>query len=166
MISKIPFGTADEFNVIIEVPQGEAKKYAYDAEIEAVKLSRVLYDGLVFPFNYGFVAETESGDGRHLDAFILATHPLSRGTVVLCRAIGMLKMKDRGKQDNKIIAVPISENRMEGLNDITDWPEEEKEKIKDFYKIAAAQWDSTIELLGYENKDAAKKELLRTLEYN
>jgi inorganic pyrophosphatase len=55
MISKIPFGDAEAFNVIIEVSQGGAKKYAYDSEMEAVKLNRVLYDDLVFPFNYDSV---------------------------------------------------------------------------------------------------------------
>ena len=165
MISKIPFGDADAFNVIIEVSQGGAKKYAYDSEMEAVKLKRELYDGLVFPFNYGFVAQTESGDGRHLDAFVISTHPLTHGTVVSCRAIGMLKMVDRSKQDNKIIAVPVMENRLENLRDITDWPQTEQQKITDFYKIAAAQWDSSIQLNGFEGKEAAKKELLRTLEF-
>ncbi len=166
MISKIPFGDAEAFNVIIEVSQGGAKKYAYDSEMEAVKLNRVLYDDLVFPFNYGFVAQTESGDGRHLDAFVLATHPLTHGTVVTCRAIGLLKMVDRNKQDNKIIAVPLSESRMTDLADITDWPQSEQQKIIEFYQTAAAQWDSSIQLNGFEGKEAAKKELLRTLEFS
>lgn len=164
-ISKIPFGEVDAFNVVIEVSEGAPKKYAYDSEIEAVKLSRVLYDGLVMPFNYGFITQTESADGNHLDAFILCTHPLSRGTVVTCRTIGMLKMNDRGKQDNKIIAVPLNENRMENLQDIADWPEVEQEKILNFYRQASVQWDSTIELLGFTNKESAKKEILRTLEF-
>ncbi len=166
MISKIPFGDPESFNVIIEVSKGGAKKYAYDSEMEAVKLKRVLYDCLVFPFNYGFVAQTESGDGRHLDAFVLSTHPLTHGTVVSCRAIGMLKMVDRSKQDNKIIAVPVMENRLENIQDIGDWPQTEQQKIIDFYNTAAAQWDSSIQLNGFEGKEAAKKELLRTLEYS
>ena len=166
MIKKIPFGEIDAFNVMVEVSEGGAKKYAYDTEMEAVKLSRVLYDGLVMPFNYGFIAQTENADSNHLDVFILCTHPLSRGTVVECRAIGMLKMNDRGKQDNKIIAVPLNESRMENLQDITDWPESEQEKILNFYRQASVQWDSTIELLGFANKESAKKEILRTLEFS
>lgn len=165
-INKISFGEVNAFNVIIEVSEGGAKKYAYDREMETFKLSRLLYDGLVMPFNYGFVAQTENADGNHLDAFILCTHPLSRGIVATCRTIGMLKMNDRGKQDNKIIAVPLSEIRMEYLQDITDWPETEQEKILNFYRQASVQWGSTIELLGFVNKEAAKKELLRTLEFS
>ncbi|MDE2311737.1 MAG: inorganic diphosphatase [Patescibacteria group bacterium] len=166
MIKKIPFGRPEAFNVVVEVAAGGSKKYAYDGEIGAIKLSRVLYDGLKFPFNYGFVAATENYDGGHLDAFIFSTHPLMAGMVAQCRAVGMLQLIDHGKPDHKILAVPLAENRLDRLQDIGDVPIGDKQKILDFYRAAASQWDRSIQIEGFADKIAAKKELLRTLEFD
>ncbi|MDR3643243.1 MAG: inorganic diphosphatase [Candidatus Doudnabacteria bacterium] len=164
-IKIIPFGEVEAFNAVIEVPQGEMKKYAYDPELGSIKLTRVLYDGIKFPFNYGFVAGTENHDGGHLDVFVISTHAITRGTVVVCRAIGVMEMEDQGKPDHKIIAVPNTETRLANLKDIKDFEESEREKISLFYRSAAEQWGLAIKLLGFADKAKAKKELLRTLQF-
>lgn len=158
----LPFGELDAFNVVIEVPKGGAKKYAYDSELDAIKLSRVLYDGLTFPFNYGFVARTENHDGGHLDAFVIATHPITRGTVVVCRAVGMVELNDHGKPDHKILAVPLSERRLEHIQEIGDVLDSDRQSILNFYLGVSKQWDRTMHLKGFVGKIAARKELLRT----
>ncbi|MCL5667387.1 MAG: inorganic diphosphatase [Patescibacteria group bacterium] len=159
---KVPFGEIEAFNVVIEVPTGSAKKYAYDPEMDALKLSQVLYDNVGFPFNYGYVAETESGDGENLDAFVLSTHPLATGTVVTCRAIGLIELIDRGQEDHKVIAVPLSEHRFDKILDIKDLPVEHIPAFEDFYRKASAQWKKDIQVKGFFGRDRAVKELLRT----
>lgn len=161
-MKKIPFGELDAFNVVVEVPQGGAKKYAYDSDLGAIKLSRVLYDGLTFPLNYGFVGRTETHDGGNLDAFIISTHPITRGTVVVCRAVGMAEFEDHGKQDHKILAVPLNETRLSHIRDIDDVAAADKDNITKFYEAAAKQWDRAMHLRAFVNKTAARKELLRT----
>lgn len=148
--------------MVVEVSMNGLKKYAYDSEMDAIKLNRVLYDGLKFPFNYGFVPQTEGRDGDHLDAFIISTHPITRSTVVQCRAIGVLEITDHGKHDPKIIAIPISENRFKNIQDIGDLPLADKDKLLNFYEQAGLQWDREMKAEGFSDKAKARKELLRT----
>jgi len=162
-LATVPFGETAAFNVIVEVPTGGQKKYAYDHDMEAFKLSNVLYDEAKFPFNYGYVAQTLADDGNNLDAYVLSTHSLSRGTVVPCRAVGMLEVVDREQNDNKILAVPLSEKRLEYIKDLVDMPKEYIAAFEEFYKHLAKQWGGDIRIVRFSDKEQAKKELLRTM---
>jgi inorganic pyrophosphatase len=126
----------------------------------------VLYDEVRFPFNYGFVAQTESGDGENLDAFVLSTHPISRGTMVVCRPVGMIELIDRGKEDHKIIAVLNNEPKWSDVQDMKDLPVEYVTMFEEFYKELARQWHHDIKITGFFGKDRAKKELLRTQNFD
>ena len=161
-LNNIPFGELEAFNVVVETPKGSTEKYAYEPELGAIKVSRVLYDGLAFPFNYGFVARTETYDGGFLDAFVISTHPITTGTIVTCRAVGMLEFMDEGKQDHKIIAVPLSDERLNNLQEIGDLSASDKELVASFYSQAAKQWSRDMQIQGFADKSKAKKELLRT----
>lgn len=161
-LKKVPFGEINAVNIIVEVPHGQSKKYEYDPAMEAMRLDGVLYDGVTFPFNYGYVAQTEAQDGDGLDAFVISTHPISSGMVVPSRPIGMLEVIDRGHKDHKIIAVPIHEHRLDYLQDIINLPGAEIKKFEEFYKNLAAQWNRDIKLNGVVGKNLAEKELRLT----
>src|SRR3989344_6975947 len=105
----IPLGTAEEFNVMVEIPKGSENKYEYDDDLDIIKLDWVFTGGFHFPFDYGFMPETRGGDGDNLDVFVINSHSLTVGTVAKCRAIGMIELLDMGVEDNKILAVPISD---------------------------------------------------------
>ena len=49
------------FNVVIETRS--PVKYAYDFDTGLLKLDRALPEGMVFPFNFGFVPGTKAEDG-------------------------------------------------------------------------------------------------------
>lgn len=161
---KVPFGEIHAFNVVVEVPAGGQKKYEYDAEIDAIKLGEILYGDLRFPFNYGHVPKTLAGDNHLLDAFVLSTYPITTGTVVECRAVGLLEVVDRGKRDNKILAVPVKEPRFKSVQSLADVGAEVLEKLKAFYQALPLAWQRDIQLLGFKDKDSAVKELLLTQE--
>ncbi len=159
---KVPFGELDAFNVVVEIPSGEQKKYEYDSKMQALKLDGVLYDDVKFPFNYGYVAQTVSGDGEPLDAFVISTYPITRGTVVTCRAIGLIEVIDRGQQDHKIIAIPLDETRLQTVKDYEDLSVEAKDMLKSFYEELPKQWDRDIRATGFFGKENARQELLKT----
>lgn len=160
----VPFGDTKTFNVVVEVPTGGQKKYEYDSEIDAIKLGELLYDDLRFPFNYGHVPKTLGGDNDLLDAFVISSYPITTGTVVECRAVGLLEVVDRGKRDNKILAVPVAETRFEKIQDLEDLSPEDLGKIKSFYEALPKAWNREIQLVGTKDKEAAIKELLLTQE--
>ena len=161
---KVPFGNASIFNAVIEVPTGGQKKYEYDPEMEAMHLSGVLYGDLKYPLNYGHVPKTWAQDNNLLDVFVISTYPISTGTVVACRAVGMLEVMDRGKKDNKILAVPVKEPVFDHIKDVEDFPQEDLNKLQEFYSHLPEAWKIDIQLKGIKNREAAIKELLAAQE--
>ncbi len=137
-ISKISIGKnpPDDINVIIEVPiGGEPIKYEFDKDSEALFVDRFLYTPMRYPGNYGFVPHTLCGDGDPLDVIVMNTRPIIPGGVVRCRPIGVLLMEDDGGRDEKLIALPVSKltAAYEGINDVSDLPEIEVQKVIHFF---------------------------------
>lgn len=108
-ISAIPIGSnpPEDINVIVEVPVGgEPIKYELDKESGTMFVDRILYTAMRYPGNYGFVPHTLSDDGDPLDVLIANQRPLIPGSVINCRPVGVLHMKDEAGSDEKLIAVP------------------------------------------------------------
>jgi len=53
--------------VIVETPGRCRNKHKIDEETDRMKLSRVMPQGMVFPYDFGFFPETSSDDGDPLD---------------------------------------------------------------------------------------------------
>src|SRR5688500_6963121 len=107
----VPTGSnpPEEINVIIEIPKdAEPVKYEVDKASGAIFVDRVLTTPMRYPCNYGYIPHTLSGDGDPADVLVIMPMPLIPGSVIRCRAVGMLKMIDEAGNDEKIIAVPIS----------------------------------------------------------
>ena len=77
-------------NVIIDTPRNSRNKYAYDSETDLFKLSGILTQGHVFPYNFGFIPNTLGGDGDPLDVLVLMDESVFVGCWVECRIIGAL----------------------------------------------------------------------------
>lgn len=100
---KIP----ESFNVIIEIPMNaDPVKYEVDKESGALFVDRFMGTAMHYPCNYGYIPQTVAGDGDPVDVLVMTPFPLFPGSVVSCRAIGVLLMEDEGGQDAKLLAVP------------------------------------------------------------
>ena len=77
----------EAFNVVVEIAKGGHNKYEYDETSGIIKLDRVLHSPMFYPVDYGFIPETRSADGDHLDALILTDSPTFPGCVVEARAV-------------------------------------------------------------------------------
>jgi len=98
----------DDFNVIIEIPShSDPVKYEVDKETGAMFVDRFMNTAMHYPCNYGYVPHTLSEDGDPVDVLVVTPVPLISGSVVRCRAIGVLKMTDEAGPDAKVLAVPI-----------------------------------------------------------
>lgn len=106
-------------NVVVEIPTGSTEKWEVDKtdgtlkwqidpeQSEDGKPRTVKYLG--YPGNYGMIPRTllpkeAGGDGDPLD-IILPGPPIPQGQLVQARIIGVLRLLDRGEQDDKLIAV-------------------------------------------------------------
>ncbi|MCY0850398.1 inorganic diphosphatase [Sulfuracidifex metallicus] len=123
-------------NVLIEIPMGSNVKYEYDEEEEVVKVDRVLYTSMVYPFNYGFVPGTKADDGDPIDVLVISNQPFYPGTVIEARPVGMIRMTDEEGVDTKIIAVPKDkiDPTFSNIREITDIPDALKNKMVHFFE--------------------------------
>jgi inorganic pyrophosphatase len=111
-----PFTADGIVQAVIEIPSGTLEKWELNKttgkiEWEQKKGKPRIVKYLSYPGNYGFIPKTllpksKGGDGDPLDVIVLG-EPCLRGEVVQIRLIGIMKMKDRGEQDDKLIGVPI-----------------------------------------------------------
>ncbi|AAY80317.1 inorganic diphosphatase [Sulfolobus acidocaldarius] len=126
----------DVVNVLVEIPQGSNIKYEYDDEEGVIKVDRVLYTSMNYPFNYGFIPGTLEEDGDPLDVLVITNYQLYPGSVIEVRPIGILYMKDEEGEDAKIVAVPKDKTdpSFSNIKDINDLPQATKNKIVHFFE--------------------------------
>lgn len=120
LLHDIPAGTADEMNVIIEIPKFSKNKYEIDKETGIIALDRVMHTAQDYPFDYGFVPQTHFDDGDALDVVLVTTYPLAPGILVKARPVAIMEMIDGGERDDKIVAVPIDDPRFTEVHDLAD----------------------------------------------
>jgi inorganic pyrophosphatase len=104
------------FPVVIEVPQGSKNKYELDKETGLLRLDRVLYSAVHYPANYGFIPRTYCDDGDPLDVLVLGQEPVVPLSIVMARAVGVMRMRDDKGLDDKIVAVSLNDP---SVNDYT-----------------------------------------------
>ena len=158
-LKNIPMGSFEALNVLVEIPKGSKIKYEYDEEIGVMRLDFVFYNDFEFIYNYGLIPNTHAGDGDHLDAFVLGENPIASGTIVKVRPIGIVKIIDRGEEDNKILSVPGQDVAFNEIQDISDLREDLTNKFKEFFKKIGIQKNKKIEFLGIFGKKEAIKEI-------
>jgi inorganic pyrophosphatase len=101
-------------NVVVEIPAGTNEKWEVSKtngklELEYKSGNPRIIKYIGYPGNYGMipgtlVSEDIGGDGDPLDVLLIGG-PVLRGKVVKGKLIGVLKFLDRGKMDDKLLAV-------------------------------------------------------------
>jgi len=124
LLHVLPVFTDEEsgvVNTIVEVPSGSINKYELITESGQLKLDRVGYSSLAYPFTYGAIPQTWDIDNDPLDIEIVnITEPIVPGAVVEARIIGGMKFIDGGEVDDKIIAVLSDDKRVNSIKEIDD----------------------------------------------
>lgn len=126
-------------NAIVEVSAGSINKYEMITESGQLKLDRVGYSSLSYPFTYGAIPMTWDYDGDPLDVEIVnITEPLVPGSLVEARVIGVMKFIDGGEVDDKIIAVLNDDRRSDHIKTIDDLGDYFKTETKYFWENVKA----------------------------
>ena len=154
----------EEINVIVEINKGSKNKYEIDKETGMIALDRVAHTAQDFPFDYGFVPQTLWDDGDALDVIILTTYPLLPGTLARVRPVALMHMIDDGDSDDKIIAVPTGDPRWDHVNDIDDINKHTLKEMEHFYSTYKKIQEKDVKVTGFDNKDAAKEAIKRSLD--
>ena len=69
-------------SITIETPRGSRNKIKYEPAKKMYSLSKILPEGMVFPYDFGFVPRTKADDGDPLDVLVLTDQPLFPGCLV------------------------------------------------------------------------------------
>lgn len=156
LLHDVPAGTAEEMNVIIEIPKFSKNKYEIDKETGLIALDRAMKSAQDYPFDYGFVPQTLFDDGDALDVVVLTTYPLHPGILVRVRPVGIMGMIDDDEQDDKVIAVPIDDMRFDHVHDLGDLNPHFTKEMQHFFETYKSIVNGKVEITGFEGKEAAK----------
>ncbi|WP_416886436.1 inorganic diphosphatase [Marinospirillum sp.] len=137
--TKIPAGKSlpDDIYVVIEIPANHSPvKYEIDKDMDALVVDRFMATPMFYPANYGYIPQTLGDDGDPLDVLVITPYPVEPGSVIRCRAVGVLNMTDEGGVDEKLVAVPHQKltSLYNDIHDIEDVPELLRKQITHFFE--------------------------------
>ena len=160
----IPLGekSPEVVNVVIEIPKGSHNKYEFDEKLGVIKLDRVLYSPFHYPLDYGFIPQTRSEDGDHLDALVIGSEPVPVGTLVEARPIGMMNMIDSGDPDAKILCVQAKIPRFDSIKSLADiekWQPHLLKEVAHFFERYKDLQGKKVEIQGWADLAAAQAEI-------
>jgi inorganic pyrophosphatase len=94
---------------IIETPKGCRNKFDYDPEPNLFMLGGLLPEGMMFPFDFGFIPSTLGGDGDPLDILVLMDVPARVGCLIEVRFVGVVSAEqiEDGKTNERLLGVAI-----------------------------------------------------------
>jgi inorganic pyrophosphatase len=151
-------------NVIVETPKGSRMKYAYDPESGLFGLKRALPEGMMFPFNFGFIPGTLGGDGDALDILVLNQETLISGCLVKVRLLGVIKVKqtEKGKtsRNDRLIGLAIPKETPTALENFS-LDKKTLEQIEYFFITYNKLDGKKLKILGYEGPKQAKQVVRR-----
>jgi inorganic pyrophosphatase len=160
LLAAQPKNAPAEANLAVEIPAGSFTKYETN-EDGLVFVDRFQSMPVAYPANYGSMPSTLAGDGDPLDALVLTREPLHPGVLISFRPIGVLRMVDKGEQDEKILGVPTDkvDPTYANIRDLADLPEIERQRIEAFFRIYKdlPAGRNTVELHGWGNAVEARR---------
>jgi inorganic pyrophosphatase len=124
----------NHFPAVIEVPKGSKNKYELDKASGMIRVDRVLFSSIHYPANYGFIPRTYCEDNDPLDVLVLGQEAVVPLTIMLAKPIGVMKMRDDGEADDKIIAVHANDPEFSHYNSISELPPHRIAELRNFFE--------------------------------
>ncbi len=122
---------------IIETPRNFRNKFDYDPTSNLFKLGGLLPEGMMFPFDFGFIPSTLGADGDPVDVLVLMDAPAHVGCLMDVRIIGIIEAKqtEHGKTEtnDRLLGVAIHSYDHAGLRSIADVSKTLLSQIEEFF---------------------------------
>ena len=125
----------ENFLAVIEISKGSKMKYELDKETGALILDRVLYTSTHYPASYGFIPRTYAEDNDPLDVLLLCSEPIVPMALVKSYPIGVMRMIDNGRNDEKIIAIPFDDPTYNCYRSIEALPSHIFSEMQHFFSV-------------------------------
>jgi inorganic pyrophosphatase len=122
---------------IIETPKGWRSKFDYDPDSNLFKLGGLLPEGMVFPFDFGFVPSTLGEDGDPLDILLLMDEPAHVGCLMDVRIIGVISAQQtqdgKTESNDRLVGVAVHSYVHENLETIADVSKTILSQVEEFF---------------------------------
>ncbi len=122
---------------IIETPKGFRNKFDYDPDSGLFKLGGLLPEGMMFPFDFGFIPSTLGEDGDPLDILVLMDAPAHVGCLIEVRIIGIIEAEQtqegKTESNDRLLGVAIHSYDHEGLESISDVSRTLLDQLEEFF---------------------------------
>jgi len=122
---------------IIETPKGCRNKFDYDPESNLFKLGGLLPEGMMFPFDFGFIPSTLGDDGDPLDIMVLMDAPAHVGCLMEVRIIGIVEAEQtedgKTESNDRLLGVAVHSYNHEGLETINDVSKTLLDQVEAFF---------------------------------
>lgn len=122
------------FPAVIEVPKGSKNKYELDKDSGLIRVDRVLFSSIHYPANYGFIPRSYCDDNDPLDVLVLGQEPVVPLTILMAKPIGVMKMRDNGEADDKVIAVHANDPEFNHYRSIHELPPHRVAELRNFFE--------------------------------
>jgi inorganic pyrophosphatase len=104
---------------IIETPKGSRNKFDYDPDSNLFMLGGLLPEGMMFPFDFGFIPSTLADDGDPLDVMVLMDAPAHAGCLI--------------EKNDRLLAVAIHSYDHENLKSIDEISKTLLDQVEAFF---------------------------------
>ena len=135
-MSQAQFTPDDFVEVRVVEPGDDCNLYAYDPNVQGLRLSSVRRATQPAPADHAVVPDT-SPDGEDDLAVLLVSHRSTfPGCTVSARPIALLEVRRNGSQELQVIAVPAADEGMLTVAAVEDLPEERRQAIVAFVQAS------------------------------
>lgn len=149
---------------VVELSKGSKNKYELDKTTGLLSVDRVLFSSVVYPANYGFIPQTWCDDGDPLDILVLGQEPVVPLALIWASPIGVMKMRDQGQEDDKIVAVHARDPEYRGYRSIRELPPHRLDELRKFFEDYKELEGKEVTVDEFLDRDAALQIVRRALE--
>jgi inorganic pyrophosphatase len=143
--------------VIVEIPKGSRNKYERNPETGEIEFDRRLFAAVSYPTEYGFIPETQAGDGDELDALVAVTEPTFPGCVIRMRPIALLRVFKGEEPNPKVLGVPLTDPAWNDLNGRDDLPGNLADEVEHFFNVYNELGGSDFRTEGWGTREEAEE---------
>src|ERR1700744_2556648 len=122
---------------IIETPKGCRNKFDYDPESNLFILAGLLPEGMMFPFDFGFIPSSRGEDGDPLDIMVLMDAPAHVGCLIEVRIIGIIEAEQtqdgKKEKNSRILGAAVHSYEHENLLHISDVSKTLLSQVEEFF---------------------------------
>jgi inorganic pyrophosphatase len=122
---------------IIETPKCCRNKFDYDPQSNLFKLGGLLPEGMMFPFDFGFIPSTLGEDGDPLDIMVLMDAPAHVGCLIDVRIVGIIEAKQtengETQRNDRLLGVARHTYEHQDIQSIEDVSKTLLSQVEEFF---------------------------------